>query len=77
MGCELPLVLFNEPNMKDLLKWDNGIYVEQDPDAIRKEITGLLGNKMERRRMGANGRRGVEEELSVEIEAKDLLNLYK
>jgi len=76
MGCQLPLVLFDEPNMKDLLKWDNGVYVKQDPKDISRTISELLEDPKRREDMGIRARKGVEEELSVEVEAKKLLNLY-
>jgi len=76
IGCELPLVLFKEPNMKDLLKWENGIYVDQDPKAVQQAVRELLSDEKRRKKMGKRGRKGVEEELSVEIEAKKLLKLY-
>ncbi|MBN1538949.1 MAG: glycosyltransferase family 4 protein [Candidatus Thermoplasmatota archaeon] len=76
MGCRLPLVLFDEPNMKDLLKWDNGVYVKQEPDGIAGTITELLDDPVKRKEMGARGRKGVQEELSVEVEAIKLLSLY-
>ncbi|MGA1820498.1 MAG: glycosyltransferase family 4 protein [Thermoplasmatota archaeon] len=76
MGCQLPLVLFDEPNMKDLLKWDNGVYVKQEPKAIAKTVSELLDDPVSREKMGLGARKGVEEELSVEVEARKLLNLY-
>ncbi|MGA1793581.1 MAG: glycosyltransferase family 4 protein [Thermoplasmatota archaeon] len=76
MGCQLPLVLFDEPNMKDLLKWDNGVYVDQDPKAIARTLSELLDDQERREEMGLGARKGVVEELSVEVEAKKLLNLY-
>lgn len=76
IGCQLPLVLLEEPNMKDLLKWDNGIYVKQDSDSVKKAVLGLLEEPDRRKEMGDRGRKGVEEELSVEVETKKLLKLY-
>jgi glycosyltransferase involved in cell wall biosynthesis len=76
MGCGLPLVLFNEPNMKDLLKWGNGIYIEPSPEAVAEGIQKLLETPKEMKEMGTRGRKGVEEELSVEVESKALLKLY-
>ncbi|MFW3146834.1 MAG: glycosyltransferase family 4 protein [Thermoplasmatota archaeon] len=76
MGCELPLVLLDEPNMKDLLKWENGIFVEKEPAVIRKNIEHLLGDDRKRKEMGKGSREGVLEELSVEIEARKLLEVY-
>jgi glycosyltransferase involved in cell wall biosynthesis len=76
IGCKLPLILFKEPNMKDLLKWENGIYVKQDPKAVQQIVRELLSNEKKRKQMGERGRKGVEKELSVEIEAKKLLKLY-
>lgn len=76
MGCGLPLVLFNEPNMKDLLKWGNGIYVEPSPGAVAHGINELLNSPEKRKEMGKKGRKGVEDELSVEAESRALLKLY-
>ncbi|MGA1848608.1 MAG: glycosyltransferase family 4 protein [Thermoplasmatota archaeon] len=76
MGCGLPLVLFNEPNMKDLLKWGNGIYVEPTPEAVAEGVQKLLDDRKKREDMGKKGRKGVEESLSVEVESKALLKLY-
>jgi glycosyltransferase involved in cell wall biosynthesis len=76
MGCELPLVLFNEPNMKDLLKWGNGLFVDPSPEGVAEGIQELLDDPKKREEMGKKGRKGVEEELSVEVESKALLKLY-
>ncbi len=76
IGCQLPLVLFKEPNMKDLLKWENGIYVKQDPKAVQQAVRQLLSDEKKRKEMGERGRKGVEKELSVEVESEKLLKLY-
>ncbi len=77
MGCQLPLVLLDEPNMQDLIKWDNGVFVKPDADAISRSLAELLLDPSKRKIMGERGRKGVEDELSVEAEAKDLLKIYE
>ncbi|MEA3557807.1 MAG: glycosyltransferase family 4 protein [Candidatus Thermoplasmatota archaeon] len=77
MGCDLPLVLLDEPNMQDLLKWDNGVFVKADAGAISKAVVELLADPERRKIMGERGRKAVEEKLSVEAEAKDLLKVYE
>ncbi|MFO8050513.1 MAG: glycosyltransferase family 4 protein [Thermoplasmatota archaeon] len=76
MGCRLPLILLDEPNMEDLLKWDNGVFVQTDPKKIAGEIDRMLEDPGLREEMGRRGRKGVVEELSVEAEAKELLKVY-
>ncbi|MCU0798681.1 MAG: glycosyltransferase family 4 protein [Candidatus Thermoplasmatota archaeon] len=77
MGCSLPLLLYDVPNMKDLIKWDNGIFVEPSPVAVKEGIMRMLSDPKALRKMGDNGRKGVMEELSVAVEAAKLLDLYK
>lgn len=77
MGCKLPLILLDEPNMQDLLKWDNGVFVKPDPKKIASEIKRMISDAELRKKMGERGRKGVEDELSVEAEAKALLKVYE
>lgn len=74
MGCGLPLLLLDTPDMRSLVKWDNGIMVK--PDRIPDVISGLKSD-VRLKEMGENGRKAVEEELSVEVEAKRLLDVYR
>ncbi len=76
MSCSLPLILFDDRNMQDLLKWDNGIAVKKEPEQIASAMKRLAEDPDERKRLGNNGRKGVEEDLSSEIEAKRLLEIY-
>ena len=74
MSCGLPLLLLDTPDMGSLLKWDNGI--SSDPEHLPSAIEKLRGDREKLNRMGDNGRKAVEEELSVEVEAKKLLRVY-
>ncbi len=74
MGCGLPIVLLDSPDMGSLLRWDNGLAVKDDPERIAGAIMGM--DEDTRRRLGANGRKVVEAELSVNVQAKRLLEVY-
>lgn len=77
MSCNLPVILFDDRNMQDLLQWDNGIAVGREPEMIADAIRKLANDPEERARMGKNGRKGVEEEFSSEVEAKRLIEIYQ
>jgi glycosyltransferase involved in cell wall biosynthesis len=75
MGCSLPLILLDTPDMASLLKWDNGIACPPTPEGVADAIR-RMSDPERRRRMGENGRRAVVEDLSVRKEASDLLGFY-
>jgi glycosyltransferase involved in cell wall biosynthesis len=77
MGCSLPLLLYDVPNMKDLIKWDNGMFVKPSSEAVKDAISRMLSDRDALRKMGGNSRKGVMEELSVAVEATKLLDLYR
>ncbi len=74
MACGLPIVLLDYPDMRSLLKWDNGLAVNDDPKKIAGVIMGM--DEDTRNRLGANGRKAIENELSVNVQAKRLLEVY-
>ena len=74
MACALPILLLDHPDMRSLLKWDNGQAVKDDPDRIAGAIMGM--DEDTRRHLGANGRKVVEDELSVNVQARRLLKMY-
>ena len=74
MGCGLPIVLLDHPDMRSLLRWDNGLAVKDDPERIAGAIMGM--DEDTRRLLGANGRKVVEAELSVSVQARRLLKVY-
>lgn len=76
MSCSLPLLLFDNEDMRSLLKWDNGIAVKDDPKALADELTRLMDDLDLLKKMGKNGRGIVEKELSNHVEAEKLLDLY-
>jgi len=77
MSCSLPVILYDQGNMTDLLKWDNGIAVKEDVEEIGKAFLTLADDPEMRERMGKNARRGVMEELSSEREARELVRIYE
>ncbi|MCK5773421.1 MAG: glycosyltransferase family 4 protein [Thermoplasmata archaeon] len=74
MGCGLPIVLLDHPDMRSLLRWDNGLAVKDDPECIAGAVMGM--DEDVRRHMGAKGRMVVESELSVNVQARRLLKVY-
>jgi glycosyltransferase involved in cell wall biosynthesis len=77
MACKLPVVLFDIPNLKDLIQWDNGLYADQDSKKIAEAFEVLLKDEEKRKKMGERGREGVKEDFSVEVEAGRLLEVYE
>ncbi len=77
MACKLPVVLFDLPNLADLIQWNNGLYVDQDPRKIAEAFKVLLDDDNKRKEMGERGREGVTSDFSVEVEAKRLLEVYE
>lgn len=77
LSCSLPVILYDQGNMKDLLKWNNGMAVKEDVEDIKKKIVKLADDPGLRRKMGRNARKGVMEELSSEREAKELIRIYQ
>ncbi|MDG6226160.1 MAG: glycosyltransferase family 4 protein [Candidatus Thermoplasmatota archaeon] len=76
MSCSLPLVLLDTPDMASLLRWDNGISCELTPKGVSLAITKLMNDPKLRNRMGSNGRRAVEGQLSVEVQSRSLIDIY-
>ncbi|MGA1822292.1 MAG: glycosyltransferase family 4 protein [Thermoplasmatota archaeon] len=76
MSCSLPLLLFDNEDMRSLLKWDNGTAVRDDPKVLADEIVRLMDSPGLLKKMGNNGRVIVEAELSNRAEAEKLLDLY-
>jgi glycosyltransferase involved in cell wall biosynthesis len=77
MACKLPVVLFDLPNLKDLIQWDNGLFVKQDPKRIAEAFSVLLDDEDMRKVMGERGRKGVTSDFSVAIEAGRLIEVYE
>ena len=76
MGCSLPLLLLDERNMKDLLKWDNGMFSHRSARGVRDTLQEMMSDRGRLREMGRNSRKGVMEELSVKVQAERLLRFY-
>lgn len=76
MSCSLPLLLLDTEDLRSLLKWSNGTFCPGDPGNISDALTGLMQDRARLKRMGLNGRSAVEKELSVEVQAKRLLEIY-
>jgi len=77
LSCSLPVLLYDQGNMRDLLKWDNGIAVKEEIEDIRDNILKLADDPELRKLMGKNARKGVMEELSSEREARELIKIYE
>lgn len=76
MSCSLPILLLDTPDMRSLLRWDNGLKCEPTLQGISTAIAGLSRDALQRERMGRNGRMAVEKHLSVEVQSRRLLEVY-
>lgn len=76
MACSLPMVMSDFPYWRKTFA-GAAIFVDpQDPNAIAEGMRYLLEHPEEARRMGATGRRMVEESYSWEAQASKLLAFY-
>jgi glycosyltransferase involved in cell wall biosynthesis len=48
-----------------------------DPEVLADAIEYLFDNDCERRRLGAEGRRAVEDSFSMELHAQNLMKIYE
>ena len=79
MAVGLPVIASNFPLWKEIIEGNKcGLTVDPlDPKEIAQAIEYLLEHPEERKRMGENGRRAVEEKYNWEIEGQKLLKLYE
>lgn len=63
MACELPVVVFDVPGIRELVEHEkNGLVVEpENPEQLAKSILCLLNDKNQREALGKNSRRSVIE----------------
>ncbi len=68
MAMGKAVVCTRTPGQTDVIvDGENGLYVEPgDPDSLRAAIQWLLDHPREAEQMGSNGRRLVEQEMSLE-----------
>ena len=78
MAAGIPVVASNFPLWKEIIEENKcGICVEPaNVEQISDAVNYLLNNPEEAQRMGANGRKAVEEKYNWNNEAKTLLQLY-
>lgn len=78
MACELPVVVFDVPGIRELVTHEkNGLVVEpKNPEQLAKAILQLLNNKNQRSALGENSRNAVIENNSWKTVLKALDEVY-
>lgn len=78
MAAGIPVIASDFPLWKSIIeKHRCGICVNpKDPAAIAEAVRHLMKNEQEAERMGANGRKAVEDQFSWENEEKKLISFY-
>jgi glycosyltransferase involved in cell wall biosynthesis len=78
-ACGRPIVASNVPGCREVVRpGENGLLVEaRDASGLAKALDYLLNNPDIRARMGASGRKIVEEEFSLELIIPQTLAVYK
>ncbi|MHA1536811.1 MAG: glycosyltransferase [Alphaproteobacteria bacterium] len=66
MAAGLPVVASDVGDARRIVGEAGSIVPPGDPEALAKAIRALAGNRAERRRLGAAGRRRISEEFSIE-----------
>jgi glycosyltransferase involved in cell wall biosynthesis len=79
MAAGLPVIASDFPLWRSIIDAaDCGICVDPtDPVDIRRAIVRLMGDPNERRRLGENGRKAVQEKYAWVSEEKKLRHLYQ
>lgn len=79
MACELPIITTDLQVNRDLIRDGiNGILVPvKNPQVLAKKIIMLIKAKDDRIRIGANGRKTIENSLNFHKEMEKVENLYK
>jgi glycosyltransferase involved in cell wall biosynthesis len=78
MAVARPVVVTPEVGMADIvLDADSGIVVEGKPEKLGPAIEALVADPQRSRVLGANGRRVIEERLSWDKIAAEMLRKYK
>ena len=78
MSCGIPVVATDVPGCRDAIRHEScGLLIEPDDrDALTNAIRRLIGDRGERERMGAEGRRRAVERFDVESITRRYLDLY-
>jgi len=78
-ACATPVIGFNVGGIPDMVKpHQTGLLAEAaNTEELAKQIEWMVSHTRERQEMGMNARKLVEEEFSIEIQAKRYLALYE
>jgi len=78
MGCELPIIVADNPAAAERVAWKNGlIYKEGDVEDLCRVMRKLLTNENLRKEMGQRGREIIEKKFSWRIIAQEFLALVR
>ncbi len=79
MSCGTPVVGFNVGGIPELIKDNkNGLLANyKDSKDLAKKIKWMIEHPEERKKMGINARKFIEEEFSQEIQAKEYIKEYE
>ncbi len=78
MGAGLPVVITRECNFDEVSQCKGGVIIEDgNMDSFVAAASRLLGDREERRRLGANGRNLISTQFTWEAAAQKLEQLYK
>lgn len=79
MACGVPFLATDFDYWQQLFGWaDAGVFVDSDdPQAVRRELARLMDDPALCARLGANGRRAVEQGFSFETQAERLVGLTR
>lgn len=78
MACELPLIFYNAPGLRDLIKDDdNGFLIDSDYRLLLEKIRFYQTNPFDMRKKGKNALEFVNKEFSMLPNVKKIMDLYK
>ncbi len=78
LACGTPVVASNVGGIPEILQHGGGILVPpKDPESIAREVSRLLENPDERRRISIEGMKNVRENFPIERTVREIEGLYK
>jgi glycosyltransferase involved in cell wall biosynthesis len=77
MSIGLPVVISNNSEVMDRLRWQNGLtFISEDPNDLASQMGKLLDSNV-RNTLGKNGKSAIENELNWQIIAKQFIDLVE
>jgi glycosyltransferase involved in cell wall biosynthesis len=78
LACGTPCVAFDIGGMPDMIEHEKNGYLAKpfDVDDLARGIAWVLGDEERLRKLGSNSREKVEQNFTLEIQARKYLSIY-